>query len=153
MGVRTMPDVRLVDANSILKKLKSELDGIQRETNYPIGISDGLSFAMATIDTAPTIETEPVKRCKDCMYFKPAHVKCKDGTEKDYSEFPPEAFEPNFSLGVTAAYGINIGSQCVYDEWCGAYVDDKTVFRREDDYCSRFKQMKVHGADIRGDAE
>ena len=57
-----MDEVRLVDANSILKKLKSELDGIQRETNYPIGIADGVSFAIATIDTAPTIETQPVKR-------------------------------------------------------------------------------------------
>ena len=78
--------------------------------------------------------------CKDCIYFKPAHVRCADGIEHDYSEFPAEAFEPYFGLGVTTAYGINVSSQCVYDEWCGAYVDDKTVFRNENDYCSRGKR-------------
>lgn len=78
--------------------------------------------------------------CKDCIYFKPEHVLCSDGTEKDYSEFPAEAFEPFFNLGVTTAYGINVGSQCVYDEWCGAYSVDKTVYRRADDFCSRGKR-------------
>ena len=78
--------------------------------------------------------------CKDCIYFKPEHVRCPDGTEKDYSEFPAEAFDHVFGLGVTTAYGINVASQCVYDEWCGAYSDDKTVFRRADDFCSRGKR-------------
>lgn len=91
------------------------------------------------IKNAPAADVQPVGRCKDCIYFKPAHVRYADGSEKAYSEFPEEAFEPNFGLGVTNEYGINVGSQCVYDEWCGGYIDDKTVFRKEDDFCSRFK--------------
>lgn len=87
----------------------------------------------------PAADVQSVGRCKDCMYFIPAHVRCADGSEKAYSEFPEEAFEPNFGLGVTNEYGINVGSQCVYDEWCGGYSDDKTVFRKENDFCSRFK--------------
>lgn len=91
------------------------------------------------IENMKAADVQLVGRCKDCMYFKPAHVRCADGSEKAYSEFPEEAFEPNFGLGVTNEYGINVGSQCVYDEWCGGYIDDKTVFRKEDDFCSRFK--------------
>lgn len=147
-----MPDVRLIDANAIVEKLKSYYEALSPDVQSELIRRDEVSSCIAELINAPTIDAQPVNRCKDCMYFKPAHVKCPDGSEKDYSEFPPEAFEPNFNLGVTTAYGINIGSQCLYDEWCGAYVDDKTVFRKEDDFCSRFKAAKYHGAKMEGDS-
>ena len=78
-----------------------------------------------------------VVRCKNCIYYHKAHVLCGDGTEKDYSEFPPEAF-----LGtlVSGEYGINVGGKCEIEKNCG-YECDKSVFRSENDYCSRGARM------------
>lgn len=59
-----MDDVRLIDANIVMSKLKAEVDNIPKRTNYPIGIADGISYAMATIDCAPTVDAQPVKRGK-----------------------------------------------------------------------------------------
>lgn len=85
------------------------------------------------IDLGPDVVQ--VVRCKDCVYFHKAHVLCNDGTEKDFSEFPPEAFG---LLGdsVTGEYGINVGSKCEIDKHNG-YGVDKSVFRNEEDFCSR----------------
>lgn len=56
-----MDDVRLIDANIVMSKLKAEVDNIPKRTNYPIGIADGISYAMATIDCAPRVDAQPVK--------------------------------------------------------------------------------------------
>ena len=56
-----MDDVRLIDANTVMSKLKAEVDNIPKRTNYPIGIADGISYAMASIDCAPTVDAQPVK--------------------------------------------------------------------------------------------
>jgi hypothetical protein len=76
----------------------------------------------------------PVVRCKDCLYYHKPHVLCYDGTEKDYSEFPPEAFV-TIGWGVNGDYGINIGGKCEKEKNAG-YRVDKSVFRQPGDFCS-----------------
>ena len=89
------------------------------------------------IEDIPAIDAVEVVRCKDCIYFREEHVLTPDGQRKSYSEMPPEAFGGFSKINsVTSSYGINIGSQCLVD--CNrGYGEDKTVFRRPDDYCSR----------------
>ena len=99
--------------------------------------------AILRINDAPTIDAVPVVRCKDCIYFHKEHVLCNDGTEKDFSEFPPEAFGL-FGDSVTSEYGINVGSKCEIDKNNG-YGMDKSVFRRKDDFCSRGKRKDGEG--------
>lgn len=84
----------------------------------------------------PAIDAVPVVRCKDCVYFRKAHVLTADGQRKSYEEFPPEAFDVLGTGSVTQEYGINVGSQCLVD--CNrGYGEDKTVFREANDFCSR----------------
>lgn len=77
-------------------------------------------------------------RCKDCKYWKDKHVRLGDGRERQYL---PEEYDDSdgYKLlipSVTADVGINVGSQCQYEKNCG-WACDKTVFRNDDDYCSR----------------
>lgn len=76
-----------------------------------------------------------VVRCENCIYYHKAHVRCDDGTEKDFSEPPPEAFG-TLGFGVTGEYGINDGGKCETDKNNG-YAEDKSVFREPTDFCSR----------------
>lgn len=87
------------------------------------------------IHELPTIDAVSVVRCKDCIYFHPAHVLTHDGKEKSYNEMPPEAFGGLDDGLVTATYGVNVGSKCELGK--GASIEDKSVFRNPDDYCSR----------------
>ena len=48
-------ETRLIDANSILENLKTEVDNIPKRTNYTIGIADGLGYAIAAIECAQTV--------------------------------------------------------------------------------------------------
>lgn len=80
-------------------------------------------------------DAESVIRCKDCVYYHKAHIKRKDGTECDISEVP-EGFVPIPGM-CNSDYGINVGGKCEYDNDVAPYVDDKTVFRSENDFCSR----------------
>lgn len=82
----------------------------------------------------PAVDAVPVVRCKDCRYYHKEHVRCNDGTEKDISEFPPEAFGV-FGY-VTGEYGINVAGQCEIEKNCG-YAVDKSVYRQPEDFCSR----------------
>ena len=86
--------------------------------------------------TAPNMDAVEVVRCKDCIYYHKAHVLCKDGTEKDFSEFPPEAIGTAGFVSVN--YGINVGGKCEFEKNCG-YEVDKSVYREPDDFCSRGK--------------
>ena len=94
---------------------------------------------MSIIGNAPTVDAVPVVRCKECVYYHKAHVE-KDGVEYDYSEMPKEAFGA-FGIGVTSDYGINVGGKCEYEKNCG-YNVDKSVYRNENDYCSRGKRKE-----------
>ena len=96
----------------------------------------GIRKALRVIEQAPVVDAVPVVRCRDCVFFRDKHVLTPDGQRKSYSEMPPEAFGLFAAGGVTATYGINVGSQCLVD--CGVgYSDDKTVFRRPDEFCAR----------------
>jgi len=79
------------------------------------------------------VKTERIIRCKDCAYFDPAHIE-KDGQRFEYAEMPEEAFGfSGIHVGVTAKYGVNVGSRCIYDA-------QNTLFRHENDFCSRAKK-------------
>lgn len=83
--------------------------------------------AEAFVEEMPAVDAVEVVRCRDCVYWKPRHIRLKDGTERSY--MPGEDF-------VEIDIGINVGSKCVVDEK-SYYGCDKTVFRKECDFCSR----------------
>jgi hypothetical protein len=92
-------------------------------------------YSIQIIDEQPTVDAVKVVRCKDCIWYHKAHVLCNDGTEKDESEFPDEAFGVlGRKCGVTLDYGINVGGEC---ENRFLFINDEYQFRKPDDYCSR----------------
>ena len=66
--------------------------------------------------------------CKDCVYYNPPHILLNDGTERPYTE--------NDDFFVSIDVGINVGGKCEVDKYSG-YDCDKTVFRKESDFCSQ----------------
>lgn len=123
---------RLIDADAL------GIGKAKRDTFMIPEYADGWNSAIDIIDNAPTVDAVEVVRCKDCIYYHKEHVLCNDGTEKDYSEFPAEAFG---SLGrfVNAKYGINVAGKCEIELNSG-YAEDKSIFRNPDDFCSRGKR-------------
>ena len=79
------------------------------------------------ICNVPAVDAVEVVRCKDCIFWKPRHIKLNDGSEREY--LPGEDL-------VEVSVGINVGSKCMVDEGRG-YGCDKSVFRGEYDFCSR----------------
>ena len=80
-------------------------------------------------------------RCRDCKYYDPPHVE-NNGERHEYSEFPPEAFDPITKKYVSSSYGINIGGRCCRDYECG-YSEDKRVFVTETNYCGRAERKET----------
>ena len=63
--------MRLVDANSYKRILEGWLSGVHSggdEQENAEGLS--ISNCIRQLDDAPTIDAEPVVRCKDCEHFK-----------------------------------------------------------------------------------
>jgi len=90
----------------------------------------------------PTADVAPVHRCRDCIYFEPEHVETPSGEKKAYSEMPACAFDDLGTGLVTSEYGINVGSQCTVDE-NAVHSVSKAVWRRPDDFCSRWRGAKM----------
>lgn len=89
--------------------------------------SGGLNTAHEMLEAArefPAVDAVEVVRCRDCIYWKPRHVRLDDGTERDY--LPGEDY-------VDVSVGINVGSQCRVD--CGKGFG--YTFRADGDFCSR----------------
>ena len=59
--------MRLIDADALKEELRNSW---VRKAKMPLEADPFLAFAMSDIDHAPTIDAEPVVRCKDCRYFK-----------------------------------------------------------------------------------
>ena len=95
------------------------------------------------VDDIPAADVRPVVRCRDCIWYHPAHVLLNDGTERHYNESDGDGLIRGL---VSCDVGINVGGQCEYEKY-GGYDVDKTVFRSPDDFCSRGNC----GADMRGD--
>ena len=122
---------RLIDANELRSKAYSAMLEIAN-TPLPNEYSSKLALKMGEmfqklIDEEQTIDAVEVVMCRDCAYWKPRHIKLNDGSERLY--LPGEDY-------VSITVGINVGSQCMVDEYSG-YGCDKSVFRRENDFCSR----------------
>lgn len=92
-----------------------------------------LPVVIQNIKDMSAVDAIEVVRCGKCQYYHKPHVLCDDGTEKDYSEFPKEAF--GIAGLVNGKYGINVGGKCEREKNCG-YAEDKSVFRKPTDFCS-----------------
>ena len=75
-------------------------------------------------------------RCKNCIFWKPNHVKQNDGTERPYTDEEKRGDGFLICPCVSTSVGINVGAQC-FVEYNTGWNEDKTVFRCDDDYCSR----------------
>ena len=126
--------MRLIDADALRDELLGKYAFTEEE--------DCIAYY---IDNAPTIDAVPVVRCKDCIYYHKRHVLLDDGTEVDYdSEIVKEYLKSKrndclFDGYVGSDLGINVGGKCEYDKNNG-YIEDKTVHRNEDDFCSKGKR-------------
>lgn len=136
--------MRLIDADAfeewIFKAQQNAFDSaILNDGKKPEDVDPNLYFsAQSFVDTMryrPTVDAIQVIRCRDCIFWKPRHIKLNDGSEREY--LPGEGY-----VGITV--GINVGSQCMVDEYSG-YGCDKSVFRRENDFCSRGKRKMDAG--------
>ena len=79
-----------------------------------------------------------IVRCKDCQHWKPPHILLNDGKQRSYKVGEREQYP--FGIGVTSNVGINIGGKCWVEYNCG-YSEDKRVFRKETDFCSRAERL------------
>lgn len=118
--------MRLIDADAI---------EYESGTDPKDPCADMAYVTAENIDVMQTVDAKPVVRCKDCVYYHKAHIKRNDGTECDISEVPEE-FIPVPGM-CNSYYGINVGGKCEYDNIEMPYVEDKSVFRSENDFCSR----------------
>lgn len=130
---------KYIDADALMK----DFDGIDLTKCVKYGNEDAeqqrisystmMMYEIAdALEDAPAADVVEVVRCEDCIYYHKEHVECPDGSEKDFSEFPKEAFG-TLGIGVTAEYGINVGGQCELEE--------EPVFREPNDFCSRGKKV------------
>lgn len=73
MGVITMPDVRLIDANALLSAIDEEIEYSVEyaETNFQL-INKVLKIARKDIECAPTIDAKSVKHGK--WEWEPGYV-------------------------------------------------------------------------------
>lgn len=79
------------------------------------------------VDTSPTIDAEPVVRCKDCIYWQDRKVRMKNGEYRDYL--------PDEDMFVSIDKGINVGSHCTlhgYENMSGSWF-----WAQANDFCSR----------------
>lgn len=75
--------------------------------------------------------------CKECQYWRDAFVRQNDGRWRQYKESDRD---PIFNtLLVSNDVGINEGAKCMYEDNKG-WATDHTVFRNEDDYCSKARK-------------
>lgn len=108
--------MRLIDADELLTDPYFQDESIPERDMF-----------IEAVEDSPTIDAVEVVRCKDCIFWKPRHIKLNDGSEREY--LPGEDL-------VEVSVGINVGSKCMVDEGRG-YGCDKSVFRGEYDFCSR----------------
>lgn len=102
---------------------------------YAEGWTDGANAAKEHFDLCQAETQEEIVHCKDCAYWKPEHILCNDGTEREYTEEDGKD-DILCHKWVTISVGINVGAQCFY-EYNRGWAVDKTVYRNADDYCSR----------------
>lgn len=81
------------------------------------------------------LKLQELVRCKDCIYWKPPHVRLNDGKQRAYKESDRDN-NPYGMKDVMMDVGINIGGKCWVDHNAG-YSEDKRVFRSRNDFCSR----------------
>lgn len=59
--------MRLIDANALKSKVEGMVEHRVQESDYEYGCNQTLDYvADILIEDAPTIDAEPVVRCKDC---------------------------------------------------------------------------------------
>ena len=74
-----MPDVRLIDANAIVEKLKSYYEALSPDVQSELIRRDEVSSCIAELINAPTIDAQPVKRGKWSEYSRNAletYIEC-----------------------------------------------------------------------------
>lgn len=129
--------MRLIDADEFKEYIKNGFEAMQhlfKTDEYRERMSKITTGFLQDIDEQPTVDAVEVVRCKDCIWYHKAHIKCNDGTEKDESEFPDEAFGIlGRKCGVSIAYGINVGGACENQR---LFINDEYQFRKPEDYCS-----------------
>lgn len=84
------------------------------------------------IKNAPTIDSEPVVRCKDCIYWQDRKVRMENGEYRDYL--------PDEDMFVSIDKGINVGSHCTlhgYENMPGSWF-----WAKANDFCSNGKRKK-----------
>lgn len=129
-GGQTMQ--RLIDANALNFKKLQDTNGKAVPMNDYIAFLTGAIAAEEIVKNAPTIDTEPVVRCKDCIYWQDRKVRMENGEYRDYL--------PDEDMFVSIDKGINVGSHCTlhgYENMPGSWF-----WAKANDFCSNGKRKK-----------
>lgn len=98
-------------------------------------IPDGMVYIYKPDKLTINLESKELVFCKNCIWYDPPHID-KDGVRYEYKDMPPEAFDALGTGLVNLSFGINVGGKCLRD--CNrGYSEDKSVFREENDFCSK----------------
>lgn len=68
--------MRLIDGDRLEDVIKDECLNYSGESNFILGLQNGLLIARDIVQEAPTIDAEPVVRCKDCKYCNGEYEDC-----------------------------------------------------------------------------
>lgn len=115
---------RLIDANKLPVRPINVGTVMFPEMRYVVYLKD--------IQNAPIIDTEPVVRCKDCIYWQDRKVRMENGEYRDYL--------PDEDMFVSIDKGINVGSHCTlhgYENMPGPWF-----WAKANDFCSNGKRKK-----------
>lgn len=105
--------MRLIDADRLLETLNQ----------------GAFSSIRKVISREPTIDAEPVVRCKDCIYWQDRKIRMENGEYRDYL--------PDEDMFVSIDKGINVGSHCTfhgYENMPGSWF-----WTIANDFCSKGK--------------
>lgn len=103
--------MRLIDADSLLQVIRKNIPKNPHD-EYQEGQEIGLSMADGMVCNEPTVDAEPIIRCKDCKYWQ-------EPVEQDGYKYP---------------------SQCTRDE--RAYMEECAILMDADDFCSRGEKKR-----------
>ena len=80
--------MRLIDADALEDVLVNHGFCFCNESDYSDGVAAGFLLAINDVIEAPTIEAEPIVRCKDCKHFDGSYPMCCRFEE----EFKPDDY-------------------------------------------------------------
>ena len=132
-----MDDVRLIDANPIIKKLKNYYDALSPEIQSEVIRRDEVSSSIAELVNAPTISAQPVKRGRWIDSGISGTVSCSNCKFTDFFAKRDRVKLFTFCPGCGSCMDENINSISQYEAHWILYSDKPNEYNSMKYECSR----------------